>query len=158
VALAVNLRLAQDIVADDPAAGAEMLAQMAEDVQVTIRELRELAHGIYPAVLSDEGLTAALEALVEQADVPIRLEALAEGRFPSPVENAAYFTIVEAITGAKEASLSVEGKEGSLVIRVRRSTDDAPTDRTEIADRVGALNGRLTAGDGEIRAEIPCAS
>jgi signal transduction histidine kinase len=109
-------------------------------------------------VLSDEGLAAALEALAEEADVPIRVEALAEGRFTSAVENAAYFTIVEAIAGAKQASLSVEREEGSLVIRVRSRTNDRPADRTEIADRIGALNGRLTEGDGEIRVEIPCAS
>ena len=56
VALAINLRLARDIVADDPAAAGEMLDQLAEDVQQTIRELRELAHGIYPPLLADNGL------------------------------------------------------------------------------------------------------
>jgi signal transduction histidine kinase len=126
-------------------------------LQRGLAELRELAHGIYPAVLSEEGLAAALEALAEQADVPIRLATLAGGRFPGAVENAAYFTIVEAIAGAKEASLWVEREEGRLVIRIRSSANDRPADRTEMADRVGALNGRLTAGDGEIRAEIPCA-
>jgi signal transduction histidine kinase len=159
VALSLALQVLRSQLGPEPDTGlAARVAAAQATLQRGLAELRELAHGIYPAVLSDEGLTAALEALVEQADVPIRLEALAEGRFPSAVENAAYFTIVEAITGAEEASLSVERKEASLVIRVRRGTDDAPTDRTEIADRVGALNGRLTAGDGEIRAEIPCAS
>jgi HSP20 family molecular chaperone IbpA len=102
-------------------------------------------------------LAAALEALAEQADIPIRLETLTEARFPSAVENAAYFTIVEAIAGAKTANLSVDHEEGKLVIRVRSNTNDRD-DMTEIADRIGALNGRLTASDSEIRAEIPCAS
>jgi len=159
VALSLALQVLRSQLGPEPDAKLEArIAAAQATLQRGLAELRELAHGIYPAVLSDEGLTAALEALAEQADLPIRLEALAEGRFPRAVENAAYFTIVEAIAGAKEASLSVEQEEGSLVIRVRRSTDDGPTDRTEIADRIGALNGRLTAGDGEIRAEIPCAS
>ena len=159
VALSLALQVLHSELGPEP--DAELEARVAT-AQATLRkglaELRKLAHGIYPAVLSDEGLAAALEVFVEQEDVPIRLDALAEGRFPSAVENAAYFTIVEAIAGAKKASLSIERKADSLVIRVRRSTPDGPADRTEIADRIGALNGRFTASDCEIRAEIPCAS
>ena len=70
VALAVNLRLARDIITDDPEAGGEMLAQMAEDVQTTIRELRELAHGIYPPLLADNGLAEALRAAAQPLGPP----------------------------------------------------------------------------------------
>ena len=71
VALAVNLRLARDIIADDPEAGAEMLDQMVGDVQVTIQELRELAHGIYPPLLADGGLGEALRAAASRAALPV---------------------------------------------------------------------------------------
>jgi signal transduction histidine kinase len=159
VALSLALQVLRSRLGSEP--NAELAARIAA-AQATLQqglvELRELAHGIYPAVLSDEGLAAALEALVEQADITIRLETLTEARFPSAVENAAYFTIMEAIAGAKEATLSVEREESSLVIRVRTSTNHGPADQTEIADRIGALNGRLTARNGEIRVEIPCAS
>ena len=74
VALAVNLRLARDIIADDPGGGAEMLEQMAEDVQATIRELRELAHGIYPPLLADAGLAEALRAAAGPVHDPGRRE------------------------------------------------------------------------------------
>src|SRR5262249_58322492 len=71
VALAVNLRLARDIITDDPGAGAEMLTEMADDVQVTIRELRELAHGIYPPLLADAGLPQALRAAGARPTLPL---------------------------------------------------------------------------------------
>src|SRR5262249_2082317 len=102
VALSLALQGLRSQLASDP--GAELAARVAAPqatLQRGLAELRELAHGIYPAVLSDEGLAAALEALAEQADIPIRLETLTEARFPSAVENAAYFTIVEAIADAK---------------------------------------------------------
>jgi signal transduction histidine kinase len=145
----------------DPEAAPDQAARITaaqEKLQQSLAELRELAHGIYPAVLSDEGLSAAIEVLAEQADIPIRLEALAEGRFPATVENAAYFVIAEAIDGSEQASVRVEQDGDRLVIHVRSDTDDGRPDRTEIADRVGSLDGRLTARDGELRAEIPCGS
>jgi signal transduction histidine kinase len=159
VALSLGLQLLRSQL--DPEPDPEREARLTEaqaKLQQGLSELRALAHGIYPAVLSDEGLATALEALAEQAPVPIRLEALAEGRFPAAVENAAYFTILEALDGAEGASVWTEHENGRLVIRVRGSTNGDEPDRTEIADRIGALDGSLTARDGELRAEIPCAS
>jgi signal transduction histidine kinase len=159
VALSLGLQLLRSQL--DPEPDPEREARLTEaqaKLQQGLSELRALAHGIYPAVLSDEGLATALEALAEQAPVPIRLEALAEGRFPAAVENAAYFTILEALDGAEGASVWTEHENGRLVIRVRSSTNGDEPDRTEIADRIGALDGSLTARDGELRAEIPCAS
>jgi signal transduction histidine kinase len=159
VALSLALQLLRSQLGSDPDPErvARLTAAQAK-LQQGLAELRELAHGIYPAVLGDEGLAAALEAFAEQADVPIRLEALAEGRFPAAVENAAYFTILEAVAGAEQASVWIEHEEDRLVVRVLSSTNGGDPDRTEIVDRVGALDGRLTARDGEIRAEIPCGS
>ena len=71
VALAVNLRLAKDIIVDDPEAGLEMLDQLAGEVQETIQELRELAHGIYPPLLVDSGLVEALRAAANRNPLPV---------------------------------------------------------------------------------------
>jgi signal transduction histidine kinase len=159
VALSLALQLLRGRLGRD--ADPELEARI-EAAQGKLRQglaaLRELAHGIYPAVLGDEGLAAAVEVLAEQAEVPIRLEGLTESRFQTAVENAAYFTVVEAIKSAAEASISIAQEEGRLVVRVRSSPDGAERDRLEIADRVGALDGALTVLDGEIRAEIPCES
>ena len=100
VALAVNLRLARDIMTDDPEAGAEMLAQMAEDVQATIRELRELAHGIYPPLLADNGLGEALRAAATRSPLPVTVTTDGIGRYSQGVETAIYFCCLEALQNA----------------------------------------------------------
>jgi signal transduction histidine kinase len=157
VALSLGLQLLRSQLGANPDPDREApIAAAQAKLQQGLVELRELAHGIYPAVLGEEGLAAAVEALVEQATVPIRLEAVVEGRFPTAVENAAYFTIAEAIDGAEHASVRVEQNGDRLVIRVRSVTNDRSPDHMEIADRVGALDGLLTGRDGELRAEIPC--
>jgi signal transduction histidine kinase len=159
VALSLALQLLRSQLGPSPEADREeRIAAAQTTLQQGLAELRELAHGIYPAVLGDEGLAAAIEVLAEQSNVPIRLEALAEGRFPPAVENTAYFAIAEAIDGAAQASIQVEQTGDRLVIRVCSSRNGSPPDATEIADRVGALDGRLTARDGELQAEIPCGS
>jgi signal transduction histidine kinase len=159
VALSLALQLLRARLGPDPDAELETrIGAAQEKLRQGLAALRELAHGIYPAVLGDEGLAAAMEVLAEQAEVPIRLEGLTEDRFQAAVENAAYFTVVEAISGAAEASISIEQEEGCLVVRVRSSPNGAEPDRLEIVDRVGALDGSVTVLDGEIRAEIPCGS
>ena len=160
VALSLGLRLLRSQLGADPDPEQEQRIEAAEEkVRQGLAELRELAHGIYPAVLSDEGLAAALEALAEQADARIRLRELADGRFAPAVENAAYFTVVESLRGATTASVGVESRNGHLLVRIQRDADgNDPAGLTEIADRVGALDGRLTANGTEILAEIPCGS
>jgi signal transduction histidine kinase len=159
VALSLALQLLRSQLGSDPDPDqAARLTAAKTTLQQGLAELRELAHGIYPAVLSDEGLAGALETLAEQADVPIRLEALAEGRFPTAVEHAAYFTVVEAIRDAAGAQVWVKQEASRLIIRVRSSTNGEEPDRTELADRVGALDGRVTVDHGEVRVEIPCES
>ena len=131
-----------------------------ERLKRSLAELRELAHGIYPAILSDEGLAAALETLAEQSDALIELDSIPDERYPTPVENAAYFTVAEAIKGLQAASVSAERRGERLVIHAlrERNGDDADGDTrlVEMSDRVGALNGRLESRAGELRAEIPC--
>jgi signal transduction histidine kinase len=121
-----------------------------------VAELRELAHGIHPAVLSDEGLAAAVEALAEEA--PLRIAALPHERFSPAVETAAYLVVAEAAnTGA--ARVSAERRDGALVVDVEAETE--PEGLLGLEDRVVALDGRLgverlTGGGVRIRAEIPC--
>jgi signal transduction histidine kinase len=123
-----------------------------------IAELRALAHGIHPAVLSDEGLAAAVEALAEEA--PVRIAALPQERFPAAVETAAYLVVAEAAkTGA--VRVSVERRNGALVVDVE--ADAEPEGLLDLEDRVGALEGRVAVehvseGGVRIRAEIPCGS
>jgi signal transduction histidine kinase len=159
----VALSLALQLLRSKPGTGADSeieqrITAAQAKLQQGLVELRELAHGIYPAVLSDEGLAAAIDVLAEQANVPIRIVAVAKGRFSAAAENAAYFTVVEAIKGAEEASVWIAHEEGRLVVRVRSSSIGAEYDRAEIADRVGALDGLMVAAGREIRAEIPCGS
>jgi signal transduction histidine kinase len=121
-----------------------------------VAELRELAHGIHPAVLSDEGLAAAVEALAEES--PLRVAALPPERFSAAVETAAFLVVAEAAsTGV--ASVSAERRDGVLVVDVEAGAE--PEGLLDLEDRVGALNGRLAVerlvhGGVRIRAEIPC--
>jgi signal transduction histidine kinase len=157
VALAINLRLAGDVVSDDPAAAAEMLTQMAEDVQVTIKELRELAHGIYPAHLADGGLGDALNAAASRSPLEVRVVVADNvARYPSEIEAAVYFCCLEALQNAAkhapDATVEVRlGTEsGGLLFSV---ADDGPGfDPGEactghgfvnMTDRLGAIGGTV---------------
>jgi signal transduction histidine kinase len=149
----------------------ELLDRAMTELEEGLTELRELAHGIHPAVLTDRGLEPALEALVARAPVPVRVEALCDERLPAPVESAAYFVVSEALTNvakyakATEASVAVRRVNGRVTVEV---ADDgvggADASRGSglrgLADRVAALDGTLTLesppGRGtRLRAEIP---
>ncbi len=110
VALAVNLRLARDVVTDDPSAAAAMLDQLAEQVRATIQELRDLAHGIYPPLLADSGLGEALRAAGRRAALPVTVSADGIGRYRLEIESAVYFCCLEALQNAAKhaAGASVE--------------------------------------------------
>jgi signal transduction histidine kinase len=156
VALAVNLRLATDIITEDPEAGREMLAQMAEDVQLTIRELRELAHGIYPPLLADSGLTEALRAAGSRATIPVTVVADGIGRYTPEIEAAIYFCCLEALQNAgkhapqAEAEVRVWEESGGLLFSVADNGPgfDAQKARAghgfiNMADRLGAIGGTV---------------
>ena len=156
VALAVNLRLARDIIVDDQEAGFEMLDQLAGEVQETIQELRELAHGIYPPLLVDSGLMEALRAAANRNPLPVNLVAEGIGRYPSETEAAVYFCCLEALQNAAkhapEARVEVRlwEESGGLLFTV---TDDGPGFDVEkaqrghgyvnMADRLGAIGGTV---------------
>ena len=101
VALAINLRLARDIVPEDPEGAVEMLSQLAGDVQLTIKELRELAHGIYPPLLADNGLPDALRAAASRSPLKVLVTVANDvGRYPAEMEAAIYFSCLEALQNA----------------------------------------------------------
>jgi signal transduction histidine kinase len=164
VGLALSLRLLRSRLPGDadPAVEAELAAAEC-DVRAGIEGLRELAHGIFPAVLADGGLAAALVALAEDARVPIRLDGLSSERFPTGVEAAAY-TVVAELAGAATDRLAVHASSsgGSLVLDVETQRLSGRFDRTELEDRVGAADGRLTVlrvnGAVRVRAAFPCES
>jgi signal transduction histidine kinase len=153
VALSLTLRLAQAKLAKDPESAESLLSGAHEELNLAIGELRELARGIHPAVLSDRGLEAALEALAGRSPVPVVVQ-MPRCRLPYPVEAAAYYVVAEALTnvvryaGASEAKVSVARRNGHAIVEV---ADDGvggadPTRGSGLrglADRVAALDGRL---------------
>jgi signal transduction histidine kinase len=167
VGLALGLQLLRSQLGADPDPHrARRIGDAETEVRQALAELREVAHGIHPAVLSDEGLAAAVETLAEHSAVQIEIGAIPEERLPPPVEAAAYFAIAEAVKSAPTvAAVDVARENGRLVAVIRHSGRDgfdpeAETRLLEIADRVGALNGRLDVehdrGETVVRVEIPC--
>ncbi len=173
VALAVNLRLTKDIIVDDQEAGLEMLDQLAGEVQETIQELRELAHGIYPPLLVDSGLVEALRAAANRSRLPVDIVAEGIGRYSSEAEAAVYFCCLEALQNAAkhapDANVQVRlwEESGGLLFAV---TDDGPGFDPEkaqrghgyvnMADRLGAIGGTVRwdsqIGKGsQVRGSVP---
>ena len=156
VALAVNLRLAKDVVIEDPEGAVQMLDELGVAVQETIRELRELAHGIYPPLLVDSGLGEALRAIANRSPLDVELVAEGIGRYGGDVEAAIYFCCLEALqNAAKHASsahvvVRVWEESGGLLFEVG---DDGPgfDVRTaqrghgyvNMSDRLGAIGGAV---------------
>jgi signal transduction histidine kinase len=148
VTLAIETRLARR---RNPALDAA-LAPVEEDLRTALGELRDLARGLYPAVLAAEGLAAALETLAED-DVRLTLGTLTEDRFPEAAESAAYFLVAETLRhGPVQIDTLVERER--LVVDARGPAPRSP----RIEDRVLAAGGTFTAAAGRIRAELPCVS
>jgi signal transduction histidine kinase len=171
VTLALDLGMIERRLGDDPDAR-RSLEQARAELALSLEELRDLARGIHPAIVSGRGLAAALEGLVVRAPVPVRLNVTVGPRPPEPVEVAAYFMVSECLTNvakyahASAASVEVVRTNGELVVEVADdgvggASDGNGSGLRGLADRVEALGGRLRvtspAGDGtRVRAEIPC--
>jgi signal transduction histidine kinase len=158
VGLSLALRLLRGQLASDQQQTFSRRLDLVEaELQGAVAELRDLAHGIHPAVLSDEGLAAAVEALAEGGDAPLLIDGLPDERFAPVVETAAYLVVAEtAKTGA--VRVSVTRRDGALIVDVEAAAE--PEQLVDLEDRVGALNGSLgvkrAPGVVRIRAEIPC--
>jgi signal transduction histidine kinase len=134
------------------------------ELRAALAELRELARGIYPAVLVDEGLATAIEALAEAGPVPIAIDSLPDERFVPAVEAAAYFLVAEIVkSGATSGVLVSARRSDSRLLVDIDSAGRLDDDLVELEDRIGALDGALVVdrahGDHTmIHAEVPCGS
>ena len=170
VALAVSLRLAESRLASDPASTARMLADARSELTHALEDLRELARGIHPAVLTDRGLSAAVDALVSRSPVPVEVVVTTE-RLDPAVEAAAYYVISEALANvvkyaaARSVAVSVEMQDGTVAVTVADdgvggADPQAGSGLRGLADRVAALDGTLSiespsGGGTRVSAEIP---
>jgi len=154
VALALNLRMAEQRAADGDPDAVELVRQAGEEANLALKELRDLARGIHPAILTNRGLAAALEDLASRATLPVDVVATPDERLPAAVEAAAYFVVSECLANigkhasAKTATVAVSARDGRLTVEV--SDDgvggaelDGGSGIQGLADRVGALSGSL---------------
>jgi signal transduction histidine kinase len=176
VAIAVRMRLAQGLVERDPAAAAGVLEQLQRETQGALETLRDLARGIYPPLLADRGLVAALTAQAQKAPIDVDVDADGVGRYAQDVEAAAYFCCLEALQNvakyaeAPRASVRVRGDHASLEFVVADrgvgfdpSVASAGSGLQGMADRLAALDGTLqvssSPGAGTVvTGRIPAAS
>ena len=169
--LALSLAMIRDRDGADPAVAAS-LAQASAELRQAIDELRELARGIHPAILSEEGLPAAVESLADRSSLPVRVVADFDARLPEPVETAAYFVVSESLANvakyarASRAQVELSRCNGTLRVEVRDDgvggADPARgSGLLGLADRVAAVRGSFRVdtspgGGTRVLAEIPC--
>jgi signal transduction histidine kinase len=161
VALAVKLRLAEQLASRDTERAKELLGTLQHETQDALENLRDLARGIYPPLLADKGLGAALEGQARKASIPVEISTDGAGRYPQETEAAVYFCCLEALqniqkyAGASNAQVALSQTDG--VLRFEVSDDGAGFDPAAIgygtglqgmADRLDAIGGTL-----EVRSE-----
>jgi signal transduction histidine kinase len=156
--LAIAIRLARRGLGDDEAALDGELDAAEQELRDALAELRELAHGLIPAVLAHEGLKPAVEALADRAPSLV-VGDLPSGRFAAPVESAAYFLVAEGLRrcGGGDVAVSARCDDGRLFVTLAAAGGIAGA-TTDLEDRVGAVGGTLTPAAHELLAELPCAS
>jgi signal transduction histidine kinase len=162
VTLSLALRLAGTRLGPGPdPARAGRLSEAAAEFRAALADLRELAQGIFPAMLAEDGLSAAVEALAEEIPIPIEITALPQERFGLPVEAAAYFVVSETVRRSTGSTVKVSAvrRDGRLVVEVEG--DGTPGTIIDLEDRVGTLDGSVAVvrepdGRAVVRAEIPC--
>jgi len=171
VALSVGLRLAQSKIRESPEEAGALVADVSAELTQALRELRELAQGIHPAVLTERGLATALDVLAARTPLPVQLDVHVEERLPEPIEAAAYYVVSEALANivkharAQAAHVRVVRTDGHAVVDVADDGEggadpDLGTGLGGLRDRVETLNGRLlvesASGHGtRVRAQLP---
>ncbi len=170
VSISVSLRLAESLLDSDPAGARQVIVGSRAELAAALEELRELARGIHPAVLTDQGLRAAIEALAVRTPLPVEIDLPAD-RLPAPIEAAIYYVISESLANvvkhASATSVDVRVEAGEDWVTVTVNDDGVggadPTRGTGLnglSDRVAALDGTLRVdsrpGEGtRISAEMP---
>jgi signal transduction histidine kinase len=175
VALAVRLRLAEQLAARDPGRVPSMLAELRDEANDALENLRDLARGIYPPLLADKGLTQALQAQARKSPIPVSVEPDGIGRYAQEAEAAVYFCVLEALQNATKYStatvvkIALQEVDGHLVFEVRDNGvgfDAAATGHGSglrgIDDRLAAVGGVLEitsrVGDGtSVGGRVPIA-
>ena len=158
VSLALDLRLLRAQLKQEPELAATV-EELADKLAAALAELRELARGIHPAVLSDHGLAAAIHVLVERAPIAVQCDLAIDDRLPAPVEAAAYFVVAEGLTNvikyanASKAKVSVRRRADRLEVVV--SDDGVGGARIDAGSGLRGLSDRLSALEGELDLESP---
>ncbi|MEV8016736.1 sensor domain-containing protein [Streptomyces sp. NPDC086554] len=171
VALAMGLGLAKEKLLEDPDTAAAMVDEAHGEVKLALQELRDLARGIHPAVLTDRGLDAALSSVASRCTVPVKVTADLPERPAAAIEGIAYFTVSELLqnvskhSGARTASVEVWRTDQRLLIQVwddghGGASLDGGTGMAGLADRLGAVDGLFViespqGGPTTITAELP---
>jgi signal transduction histidine kinase len=174
VAVTMELGRARERLDDNPELARELVESAHREAAAAIVELRELVAGIYPSVLADRGLDAAVSSVAAASSVPVQVQVSLADRLPAAAEVAAYFVVAEAIanlgkhSNASHAEIRIARTGDTLVVEVEDDghggADQANgSGLSGLADRVAALDGRLlvsspTGGPTIVRAEIPCVS
>ena len=172
IALSLDLRRLEERIGSNPDAKAG-LDRARREIALSLEELRGVARGIHPAVVSGHGLAVALESLAARAPVPVRLTVEIEGRVHERLEVAAYYVVSESLANigkhaqASSATVEVARRNGEIVVEivddgVGGADSERGTGLRGLADRVEALDGRLRVwtprgGGTRVRAEMPCA-
>jgi signal transduction histidine kinase len=156
VALAIKLKIAGSVLGDAAAEARQLFEELQSDTATALRNLRDLAHGIYPPLLADLGLVAALNGQAKKSALPVTIQADGLGRFPEDTEAAVYFCCLEALqntvkyAAATQAAIALQAQRETLTFSV--SDDGAGFDAQHtplgaglrnMADRLAALGGRL---------------
>jgi PAS domain S-box-containing protein len=173
VSLSLALRLAESKLRGDPETASTILAGAGVELALALQELRELARGLHPAILTDRGLAPALEALAERAIVPVEIEVDLDRRLPGPVEVAIFYVVSESLANiakhaeATAATVRVAQPGDAVVVEVADNgvggaDDNQGTGLRGLSDRVEALDGRLvvespSGGGTRVLATMPLA-
>jgi signal transduction histidine kinase len=153
----ITLKLARRAVQNEREDAAALLTEALDHAEQATAELRELAHGILPAVLTQGGLRAGVDALASRMPVPVE-NGVTVGRLPAAVEATAYFVVAEALTNvakharSERATVTARIEDGTLVVHVR---DDGIGGAQRTGSGITGLTDRLAALDGELRVESP---